>query len=116
MTQPDHEILFIPGPVEVEAELRSIVAMPLIGHRNPKFVAEVQAVCDKLQLLFQTDASATGSLGSRRCALGARRTRIVIWNQGAATRWAKSGSAARAAFSSAASPGPSTAARLFSVR
>ena len=53
----DHEVLFIPGPVEVDEELRQIMAMPLIGHRNPKFVAEVQAVCEKLRGLYLTRAT-----------------------------------------------------------
>ncbi len=54
----DDKILFIPGPVEVDAELREIMAMPLIGHRSPAFVEKVQAVCDKLKGLFLTDAHA----------------------------------------------------------
>jgi aspartate aminotransferase-like enzyme len=57
----DHEVLFIPGPVEVDAELRAIMAQPLIGHRNPRFVEEVVAVCTKLELVFQTDPEATSS-------------------------------------------------------
>ena len=57
----DHEVLFIPGPVEVDEELRAIMSRPVIGHRNPKFVVEVQAVCDKLRMLFQTDHAGSGS-------------------------------------------------------
>jgi aspartate aminotransferase-like enzyme len=57
----DHEVLFIPGPVEVDEELRAIMARPLIGHRNPHFVTEVQLVCDQLQIVFQTDTAASGS-------------------------------------------------------
>jgi aspartate aminotransferase-like enzyme len=57
----EHEVLFIPGPVEVDAELRAIMAQPMIGHRNPKFVDEVKTVCDKLQLVFQTDCATSGS-------------------------------------------------------
>jgi len=55
-TMTDHTVLFIPGPVEVDPELRAIMAQPLIGHRDPAFVAEVQAVCGKLQRLFRTEA------------------------------------------------------------
>ena len=55
----DHEVLFIPGPVEVDAELREVMARPLIGHRNPKFVAEVKAVCGKLPPLFRTAEATT---------------------------------------------------------
>ncbi len=51
------QVLFIPGPVEVDAELRQIMARPLIGHRSPAFVAEVKAVCHKLKGLFLTDAT-----------------------------------------------------------
>lgn len=56
-----HEVLFIPGPVEVDEELRSIMARPLIGHRNPDFVSEVKAVCTKLAGLFLTDTQRAGS-------------------------------------------------------
>ena len=52
----DHDILFIPGPVEVDPELREIMAMPLIGHRQPAFIEEVKAVCGKLKAFFLTDA------------------------------------------------------------
>ncbi len=54
----DHPILFIPGPVEVVEELRSVMARPLIGHRHPDFVALVCMVCSKLSKLFHTDACA----------------------------------------------------------
>jgi predicted phosphoserine aminotransferase len=55
---PDHDVLFLPGPVEVERELREIMAMPMIGHRSQRCVAEVQAVCGKLRDLFRTSAHA----------------------------------------------------------
>ncbi len=50
----DHPVLFIPGPTEVEAELRQLMAMPMVGHREPQFVAIVQDVCRKLSALYQT--------------------------------------------------------------
>ena len=57
MTFPtEHVLQFIPGPVEVDEELRQIMAMPLIGHRNPDFVDEVQKVAIKLRDLFLTGA------------------------------------------------------------
>ena len=56
-----HQVLFIPGPVEVDEELRAIMAMPLIGHRNPRFVSEVQSVCSRLPDLFLTDTQHSGS-------------------------------------------------------
>lgn len=50
----DHPVLFIPGPTEVDAELRAILAMPLVGHREASFVAVVQDVCRRLQDLYRT--------------------------------------------------------------
>jgi len=50
----DHPVLFIPGPTEVDLELRQIMAMPMVGHRDPKFVAVVQDVCTRLRGLYQT--------------------------------------------------------------
>src|SRR5690606_10463399 len=55
MITDDHRVLFIPGPVEVDAELLEIMARPMMGHRQAPFVAEVKAVCSKLQALFCTD-------------------------------------------------------------
>lgn len=54
----DHPILFIPGPTEVDEELRQIMARPLCGHRESGFVAEVQAICGLLKDTFQTRAHA----------------------------------------------------------
>ena len=54
----DHPVLFIPGPTEVDPELRQIMAMPLLGHRDPRFVATVQDVCQKLRALFLTEQNA----------------------------------------------------------
>lgn len=54
----DHPILFAPGPTEVDAELRAIMSMPLVGHRSAGFIDEVKAVCGKLQGLFLTGAHA----------------------------------------------------------
>lgn len=50
----DHPVLFIPGPTEVDAELRAVMATPLTGHREPAFVAVVQDVCVRLRELFLT--------------------------------------------------------------
>jgi aspartate aminotransferase-like enzyme len=54
----DHPILFLPGPTEVEAELRTILARPLIGHRSAEFTALVQTVCGQLKQLYRTQAHA----------------------------------------------------------
>ncbi len=50
----DHPLLFLPGPTEVDAELRAILARPLVGHRSAAFVATVQDVCQRLRGLFLT--------------------------------------------------------------
>ncbi len=50
----DHPILFIPGPVEVDRELREIMAMPLIGHRSAAVKERVIAVCDQLKAFYRT--------------------------------------------------------------
>lgn len=54
----DHPVLFIPGPTEVHPELREIMAMPLLGHRDPKFVATVKDVCARLRPLYLTEQHA----------------------------------------------------------
>ena len=51
-------MLFIPGPTEVDAELRQIMSMPLLGHRDPRFVATVKDVCEQLRGLFLTAQNA----------------------------------------------------------
>jgi len=53
----DHPILFIPGPVEVDPELREIMSMPLIGHRSAGFIEVVQGICAKLKPVFVTEAT-----------------------------------------------------------
>lgn len=54
----DHPVLFLPGPTEVDAELRQILAMPLLGHREARFVAVVQDVCRQLRGLYLTTQAA----------------------------------------------------------
>ena len=58
VSMDDSPVLFIPGPTEVTAELRQIMSMPLLGHRDPKFVATVQDVCAQLRPLFLTEQNA----------------------------------------------------------
>jgi aspartate aminotransferase-like enzyme len=54
----DHDVLFLPGPVEVDPELRAILAMPAIGHRSQRCKAEIEKVCAALQGLFRTRSAA----------------------------------------------------------
>jgi aspartate aminotransferase-like enzyme len=58
MTSDHHDILFIPGPVEVDRELREIMAMPLVGHRSGGFVEASKATSALLPGLFLTRAHA----------------------------------------------------------
>jgi aspartate aminotransferase-like enzyme len=54
----DHPVLFLPGPTEVDPDLRAILSRPLIGHRDAAFVAAVQDVCQRLRRLLLTDQPA----------------------------------------------------------
>ena len=49
-----HPILFLPGPTEVDAELRALMATPLVGHRSAGFVTAVLDVCGRLRDVFGT--------------------------------------------------------------
>ncbi len=51
----DHPILFIPGPVEVDPELRDIMSMPLVGHRSSEFKDCTLRLADRLKKLFCTE-------------------------------------------------------------
>jgi predicted phosphoserine aminotransferase len=73
----DHPVLFIPGPTEVDDELRRIMAMPLVGHRDPKFVATVQDVCQRLRSLFLTGQHAAFETGPATAAMEASIRNLV---------------------------------------
>lgn len=73
----DHPILFIPGPVEVDDELRQIMSRPLIGHRHPDFVALVPEVCGKLADLFRTSAYAAFENCAATCLMEAAVRNLV---------------------------------------
>jgi aspartate aminotransferase-like enzyme len=94
-TDSPHPILFIPGPVEVDAELRATMAMPLVGHRSQAFTAEVQALLPKLQRLFQTKAHALFENAPATALMEASirnlvRERVLHLTNGAfSERWAK---------------------------
>lgn len=50
----DHPVLFLPGPTEVDAELRQVMAMPLLGHRDQRFVEVTRDVCTRLRATYLT--------------------------------------------------------------
>lgn len=54
MRDDDHPILFVPGPVEVEPELREILSMPAIGHRSSAAKQCAIDLCAGLKPLFRT--------------------------------------------------------------
>ncbi|MCC6673489.1 MAG: alanine--glyoxylate aminotransferase family protein [Planctomycetes bacterium] len=56
MHDQPHDLLFLPGPVEVDPELRAILAEPMVGHRSQRFKAELLRVLGRLQELFATRA------------------------------------------------------------
>src|SRR5687768_15474044 len=92
---PPHSILFIPGPVEVDPELRAIMAAPLVGHRSQAFTALVQALLPKLQRLFRTRAFALFENAPATALMEASirnlvRERVLHLTNGAfSERWAK---------------------------
>ncbi|MDA0374548.1 MAG: aminotransferase class V-fold PLP-dependent enzyme [Planctomycetota bacterium] len=53
-----HPILFIPGPVEVDAELRAILATPAIGHRQREAKDAFILACGGLRELYRTEQHA----------------------------------------------------------
>jgi aspartate aminotransferase-like enzyme len=90
-----HPILFIPGPVEVDPELRAVMAMPLVGHRSQGFTAEVLALLPRLQALFRTRAHALFENAPATALMEASirnlvRERVLHLTNGAfSERWAK---------------------------
>ena len=54
MQDAPHDVLFIPGPVEVDFELRRILAEPVVGHRSKRFKDLTRGLCAQLQGLFLT--------------------------------------------------------------
>lgn len=50
-----HKKLFIPGPVEVRADVLEKMATPMIGHRSKDASALQRRISDKLQKVFQTE-------------------------------------------------------------
>lgn len=88
-------ILFIPGPVEVDPELRQMMSAPLVGHRSAGFKECVQRVSQKLGPLFRHDGPAffENCPGTALMEAGIRnlvRSRVLHLSCGAfGERWAK---------------------------
>ncbi|MCC6784615.1 MAG: alanine--glyoxylate aminotransferase family protein [Planctomycetes bacterium] len=53
-----HPVLFIPGPVEVDPELREIMAMPALGHRSQTTKDCIARLLPLLAAFFQTRQNA----------------------------------------------------------
>ena len=60
----DHPILFLPGPVEVDLELRAIMAMPAIGHRAPAVKDATIRACEGLKSFYRTEQHAFWETGA----------------------------------------------------
>ncbi len=67
MSDAQHPRLWIPGPVEVDPEVLSVLTTPLIGHRGPEFKQLYEACQPGLRAIFGTErpvfvatSSATG--------------------------------------------------------
>ena len=97
MSETGHKRLFLPGPVEVRAEILQAQTRWMIGHRTPEFAAIFARLQDKLKRAFFTDSRVyvSGSSGSGlwegaiRC--GVRDDRKVLHLTGGAfsERWAQ---------------------------
>jgi alanine-glyoxylate transaminase/serine-glyoxylate transaminase/serine-pyruvate transaminase len=51
-----------PGPSNIHPRVQQALAFPLVGHRDPTFLAMMDEVCDLLRLLFRTGNMATFAL------------------------------------------------------
>jgi aspartate aminotransferase-like enzyme len=97
MTPSDvpHPFLFIPGPVEVDPELREVMAMPAIGHRSQVFLDVAIRLGQQLQRLFDTRAYALFENAPATSLMEASirnlaRERVLHLTNGAfSERWAK---------------------------
>ncbi len=85
--------LFIPGPVQVEAEILAELARPMIGHRDPEFAELAAPVHENLKRLFRTEdpvyigtTSATGVMEGavRNCV---RKKVLCCVNGAFSKRW-----------------------------
>jgi alanine-glyoxylate transaminase/serine-glyoxylate transaminase/serine-pyruvate transaminase len=70
---PPKRLLLGPGPSEVHARVLAAMAVPLVGHLDPAFVALMEETKRLLRLVFQTQnpltipISGTGSAGLEAC-------------------------------------------------
>jgi aspartate aminotransferase-like enzyme len=88
-----HKKLFIPGPVEVRADVLAKMATPMIGHRSKEASELQRQISDKMRKLFYTDEAILLSTSSgsglmegavRSCTL----KRAAIFSVGAfGNRW-----------------------------
>lgn len=92
----DHTRLFIPGPTEVRAAIRTAQAKPMIGHRSAAFADLFARVQGKLRQVFYThsrvyvsSSSGTGlwEAASRNCVRDDKKVLHVI-NGAFSERWA----------------------------
>jgi aspartate aminotransferase-like enzyme len=88
-----HKKLFIPGPVEVDAEVLRMMSTPMIGHRSAEWSDLQRRVSEKLQTLMYTSnpiilsaSSGTGLLEMAIRCTTARRA--IVFSVGAfGNRW-----------------------------
>jgi alanine-glyoxylate transaminase / serine-glyoxylate transaminase / serine-pyruvate transaminase len=59
---PPERILMAPGPSNVHPRVLQALVAPLVGHRDPTFLAIMDEVTDLLRILFQTRNRATFAL------------------------------------------------------
>jgi aspartate aminotransferase-like enzyme len=89
----DHPRLFIPGPTEVPAEVRSALSRPLIGHRGEDFKALHSRIAPKLQEVFRTRQPVLTATASATAIMEAavrntvRKRCLCLVNGAFAERW-----------------------------
>lgn len=89
----NHRKLYIPGPIEVRAEVLEKMATPMIGHRTKEASALQRGISDKLRKLFYTEneillstSSGSGLMeGAIRCGTAKRAAVFSVGSFG--DRW-----------------------------
>ena len=90
-----HKKLFIPGPVDVRADVLEKMATPMIGHRGKAATALQKSISEKLQKVFQTKntivLSTTSGSGLMESAIRCcTKKRAAVFSIGAfGDRWYK---------------------------